>query len=245
MEWQKLLQEATSYKVSIIYMHVNVAASALVAHYQIPAEDNLGSPIPRSVQVSFTYDHVTTQCDCRGDEKQGENDGSHAKGNQRTTVLGCGHALAAWNSLLKESNEVPQLLDNDLRYLLASFGRHVPLSSGSQSSLTSATRFSLTPELITKTVALYDQLKKDSFCGITAFLVGRSLYLRFLQDDGASLRLYVDGEITWFECNCQQQKQEDTTELLKLGYGQRKERLECGKGAFIKRSGREEKKKRG
>jgi hypothetical protein len=25
---------------------------------------------------------------------------------------------------------------------------------------------------------------------------------------------------------------------LKLGYGQRKERLECGKGAFIKRSGR-------
>jgi hypothetical protein len=33
--------------------------------------------------------------------------------------------------------------------------------------------------------------------------------------------------------------------LLKLGYGQRKERLECGKGAFIKRSGREEKKKRG
>jgi hypothetical protein len=33
--------------------------------------------------------------------------------------------------------------------------------------------------------------------------------------------------------------------LLKLGYGQRKERLECGKGAFIKRSGREEKKKGG
>jgi hypothetical protein len=31
--------------------------------------------------------------------------------------------------------------------------------------------------------------------------------------------------------------------LLKLGYGQRKERLECGKGAFIKRRGREKKRR--